>query len=127
MVAGQDTQVIQSRVIQYLHDKIDYRYKLTVTPLHGGSAFQTEENNPGIPAALEALEMVHGVPAVCQGEGGSIPIVATLKSLGLDSILIGMNQLDDGLHAPNERFAIADYKAGIKVSMAFLTKIAKSI
>jgi succinyl-diaminopimelate desuccinylase len=50
-------------------------------------------------------------------EGGSIPVVGTLKRhLGVDTLLLGWGRNDDNLHSPNEKFNLADFHRGIKAS-----------
>ncbi len=46
--------------------------------------------------------------------GGSIPIVGDFAAhLGIPTILMGFGLPDDGLHSPNEKYAIVNYYKGI--------------
>ena len=68
-------------------------------------------------AARRALEYAFGRAPVMTREGGSIPIVATLREkLGADTLLLGWGQDDDNAHSPNERFSVADFHRGIRAS-----------
>jgi acetylornithine deacetylase/succinyl-diaminopimelate desuccinylase-like protein len=59
-------------------------------------------------------------------EGGSIPVVALLQeALGLPSVLMGFGLPDDNLHAPDERFLVANFYQGIETAIAFLEYLAQ--
>lgn len=83
----------------------------------GGAAFQV---------AAAASEDVWGVPARYVRGGGSIGIIATFQRVfGVDPVLLGFGDKDDRIHAPNERFRIANYLAGIRTSARFLRRYAR--
>jgi acetylornithine deacetylase/succinyl-diaminopimelate desuccinylase-like protein len=57
--------------------------------------------------------------------GGSIPIVGDfIRSLGTPTILMGFGLPDDNLHAPNEKFHLANFHRGIESIIRFLTNLA---
>jgi acetylornithine deacetylase/succinyl-diaminopimelate desuccinylase-like protein len=59
-------------------------------------------------------------------EGGSIPVVGDFKRiLGLDTLLIGLCQLDDNAHSPNERFRLVDFRRGCQMAAQLPYEIAK--
>jgi acetylornithine deacetylase/succinyl-diaminopimelate desuccinylase-like protein len=71
--------------------------------------------------AEEALERGFSARPCYIREGGSIPIVLTLKELlGIDTILMGFGLNDDNPHAPNEKFSLEDFEKGILTSAWFL-------
>ena len=50
-------------------------------------------------------------------EGGSIPVVLTLKqTLGVETLLLGWGLNTDNLHSPDEHFTVADFQRGIASS-----------
>ena len=76
-------------------------------------------------AEIRKLRREWGVRPVFTRGGGSIPVVASFKRLlGLDTVLMGFGLEDDRLHSPNEKFAIANYYAGIKASAFMLQELA---
>ena len=81
----------------------------------GGRPVLTPVDHPAVQAGRRA--MAHGFgaePAVIRN-GGTIPPVATFDSvLGLPSLLIGVGLPDDQIHAPNERFDLGQYAAGVR-------------
>ena len=53
--------------------------------------------------------------------GGSIPIVGDFaQHLGIPTILMGFGLPDDGLHSPNEKFAVDNYYKAIVTVAHFL-------
>ena len=46
------------------------------------------------------------------------------KILGLDTIMMGFNLPDDGIHSPNERFGVSNYLQGIETAIRFYFKSA---
>ena len=82
---------------------------LTVNPDH-----------PAIRVAAQAFETMMGRPTVFTRSGGSIPIVGDFhQHLGIPTILMGFGLPDDGLHSPNEKFAIANYYLGVQTVALF--------
>jgi acetylornithine deacetylase/succinyl-diaminopimelate desuccinylase-like protein len=76
-------------------------------------------------AAVRAYESVFGTPPVFTLEGGSIPVVASLRALlGLETVLMGFGLPDDNLHAPNEHFRVDCYEKGIDTAIAFYEELA---
>jgi acetylornithine deacetylase/succinyl-diaminopimelate desuccinylase-like protein len=61
-----------------------------------------------ITLAQDAFEATTGVRPLLVRTGGSIPIVATLVSRGIPSIVTGFALSDSNVHSPNERL-VADY------------------
>jgi len=78
-------------------------------------------------AAAAAIETGFGRKPVFMREGGSIPIVNSFaESLRSDVLLLGWGQNDDNLHAPNEKFCLADFHRGIRTSTALWDELAKA-
>lgn len=81
-------------------------------------------SHPAVKAGLDALEKAFNKTPLIQGEGGSIPVVSDFKDiLGIETVLMGFNLPDDCIHAPNERFSIDHYIAGIKASTSFFMNL----
>jgi len=58
--------------------------------------------------------------------GGSIPIVSEFdKHLKIPSVMMGFGLPDDNLHAPNEKFHIANYYRGIESLVRYFEKLAQ--
>jgi acetylornithine deacetylase/succinyl-diaminopimelate desuccinylase-like protein len=78
-------------------------------------------DHPAIQVAAKAFSDIYGKPTVFVRSGGSIPIVGDFAAhLGIPTILMGFGLPDDGLHSPNEKYAIENYYKGIATIAHFL-------
>jgi len=97
---------------------------LKVKLLSMGDPIVIRTDNPYVKAATEAMKEVFGKDTVFIRSGGSIPIVAEFeKHLKLPSVMMGFGLPDDNLHAPNEKFHIANFYRGIESIIRFLQKV----
>lgn len=77
-------------------------------------------------SASKAITQQFPKPALFLREGGSIPIIADIKkTLGLDSVMIGLFLPEDNLHAPNESMNLNVLKKGIRVSKSIIKTLAE--
>ncbi len=77
-------------------------------------------------AADQAIAEVFGKPPLYLREGGSVPIIGSIKEiLGLDSVMMGLFLPEDNLHAPNESFHLGVMQKGILASERILAALAK--
>jgi acetylornithine deacetylase/succinyl-diaminopimelate desuccinylase-like protein len=89
--------------------------------IHSGDPCLIPVDNPYVRAATEALREIWGKETVFIRSGGSIPIVGDLaRHLHLPSVMMGFGLPDDNLHAPNEKFHIANFYLGIESIIRFL-------
>jgi acetylornithine deacetylase/succinyl-diaminopimelate desuccinylase-like protein len=64
-------------------------------------------------AALRALKVAFNAEPVLLREGGSIPIVNEFKkTLGAESLMVGLALPDDNAHSPNEKFDLGCFAKG---------------
>ncbi|MGQ9749774.1 dipeptidase [Desulfosoma sp.] len=122
LVPHQKPQEIAEVFTRYVKDLCPKEVRLEVKALHGAEPVLMSRDLPQVQAAARAIETGFGVAPVFIREGGSIPIVNLFKELlGLEAILLmGLGRPDDGAHAPNERFALRDFKNGIRSVAALL-------
>ena len=100
---------------------------LDVRLIHSGDAIVVSTDNPYVRAATTAMHDVFSKDTVFIRSGGSIPIVGDfIRSLGTPTILMGFGLPDDNLHAPNEKFHLANFYRGIESIIRFLTNLAPS-
>ena len=98
---------------------------VTVHNLHGGEGLVVEPNNTAMQAAAAALKETYGKEPVYIREGGSIPIAALFASiLHAPVVLMGFGLPDDNLHAPNEKYSLAQFFKGIRAVVRFLQNMA---
>ena len=60
-------------------------------------------------------------------EGGSIPIVTEFKkTLGADSLMVGLALPDDNPHSPNEKFDLECFRKGMLMSAHLWQELAQA-
>lgn len=92
--------------------------------LHAAPASLVDPENPFIKEAALALEEVFGRKTVFIRSGGSIPIVGLFhEHLGIPSVLMGFGLPDDNLHAPNEKFHVPNFYAGIEAVARYFERL----
>ncbi|HVC89971.1 MAG TPA: dipeptidase [Acidobacteriaceae bacterium] len=105
---------------QYVESLCPSGISLDVRLIHSGDAIVIGVDNPYIEAATAALHQVFGKDTVFIRSGGSIPIVGDFeRNLKIPSIMMGFGLPDDNLHAPNEKFCIANFHRGIESLIRF--------
>jgi acetylornithine deacetylase/succinyl-diaminopimelate desuccinylase-like protein len=91
--------------------------KLEFQTFHGCPAHVFDPTSPYMSAAKTAIRSAFDVEPMYIREGGSIPVVGSLKQiLRVDTLLLGWGQNTDNLHGPNEHFSLADFRRGTLAS-----------
>ncbi len=86
---------------------------LQVRMIHSGDPIVVSTDNEFVRTATEAMHEVFGKETVYVRGGGSIPIVGDFtRELGLPVVMMGFGLPDDNLHAPNEKFHLANFHRG---------------
>ncbi len=127
LVSDQDPKTVARQLKEHLAKVCPPGVTYELIEHHGAPAVLVEpKGNPGVAAAVKAIEAGFGTSPVFIREGGSIPVVGLIKeNLGVDTLLLGWGQNDDNLHGPNEKFSLADFHRGIKASAHLLAELAK--
>jgi acetylornithine deacetylase/succinyl-diaminopimelate desuccinylase-like protein len=126
LVPNQDPQRLLKSLGQFLHDQTPPGCRLEFQESHGCPGFVADMHSPFMAAANAAIRDAFGVAPVMIREGGSIPVVGTLKELlGLDTLLLGWGQNTDNLHSPNEHFSVTDFHRGTLASALLWHQIAQ--
>jgi acetylornithine deacetylase/succinyl-diaminopimelate desuccinylase-like protein len=95
--------------------------------IHSGDPVVVSTENPYMRAATSAMRAVFGKETVFIRSGGSIPIIGDfIRELGIPSILMGFGLPDDNLHAPNEKFHLANFHRGIESIVRFLASVGEA-
>ena len=95
--------------------------ELRVRLIHSGDPIVISTDNPYVKAATRALHRVFGKETLFIRSGGSIPIVGDFeRHLKIPTVMMGFGLPDDNLHAPNEKFHIANFHQGIESIILFL-------
>ena len=92
--------------------------------IHSGDPVVVSTDNPYVQAATAAMAEVFHRDTVFIRSGGSIPIVGDfIRELGIPTLLMGFGLPDDNLHAPNEKFHLPNFHAGIQSILRFFGNI----
>ena len=98
--------------------------ELDVRLIHSGDPIVIGTDNPYIQAATHALKKVWGKETVFIRSGGSIPIVGDFeRHLKIPTVMMGFGLPDDNLHAPNEKFHLANFYRGIESIIVFFEEL----
>jgi len=126
LVADQDPSVILAAAEEYLRKQTPPGVLLEVMTGHSGAAYQNDPNSPDGLAARKALAGAFGAEPLLLRDGGSIPILATLKEiLGVDSHLLGLANPDSRIHSPDENMLIENFLGGIRMNRILLEELGK--
>jgi len=88
--------------------------------IHQGEPIVVSTDNAYVRAASAAMKEVFGKETVFVRGGGSIPIVGDfVRELGIPTVMMGFGLPDDNLHAPNEKFHLANFHRGIESILRF--------
>jgi acetylornithine deacetylase/succinyl-diaminopimelate desuccinylase-like protein len=128
LVGDQDPAVILNAAEEYLRSQTPPGVLLEVITGHSGAAYQSAPNSPSGLAARKALAAAFGAEPLLLRDGGSIPILATLKEiLGVDSYLLGLANPDSRIHSPDENMLIENFLGGIRMNRILLEELGKTV
>lgn len=95
--------------------------------IHSGDPIVISTSNQLVRAAVDAMQEVWGRNTVFVRGGGSIPVVGDfVRVLGVPAVLMGFGLPDDNLHAPNEKFHLANFHRGIASIIGFMEHLGRS-
>ena len=125
LVADQDPSVILNAAEEYLRSQTPAGVLLEIITGHSGAAYQSDPNSSDGITARKALAEAFGAEPLLLRDGGSIPILATLKEiLGVDSYLLGLANPDSQIHSPDENMLVANFLGGIRMNRILLEELA---
>lgn len=117
MTANDAFQKLRQHVAKIIPQGVTVETRL----VHSGEPVLIETRNVFIQAAVKAMRQVFGRDTVFVRGGGSIPVVGDFaKHLHIPAVLMGFGLPDDNLHAPNEKFCIANFYRGTESIIHFL-------
>ena len=126
LVPNQKPDKIRIAVIKQLKKLCPPTVRMEIKAGHGGEPYIVSPTSAQAQAAMRALKSAFGREPILMREGGSIPIVNDFKKhLGADTLLLGLSLPDDNPHSPNEKFDLACYTAGMRMSACLWRELAK--
>jgi acetylornithine deacetylase/succinyl-diaminopimelate desuccinylase-like protein len=124
LVAGMKPETTFARYKAYVEAITPKGVTVEVRMIHSGEPIVVSTDNAYVRAATAAMAEVFGKETVFVRGGGSIPIVGDfVRELGIPTVLMGFGLPDDNLHAPNEKFHLANFHRGIASVIGFLEKV----
>ncbi|GAA0702101.1 dipeptidase [Kitasatospora atroaurantiaca] len=101
---GMELKGAQDALVAHLEAAVPFGAQARVTRLSGGEPFSADTSGPAYEAMGEAMQEAFGVAMVASGEGGSIPLCNTLRTLypQTEIVLIGVEEPTTQIHAVNE-------------------------
>ncbi len=127
LVPDMDAARVFDQFAAYVQSVCPAGIVLKVRLIHSADPIVIKTNNPYIQAATVAMQEVFGKNTIFVRSGGSIPIVGDFEhSLHIPSVMMGFGLPDDNMHAPNEKFKIANFHHGIEAIIRFFQEVGKS-
>jgi acetylornithine deacetylase/succinyl-diaminopimelate desuccinylase-like protein len=121
LVPGMKPDDIFAKYKKFVESICPAGIQVKVTLIHSGEPIVVSTDNAAVRAATAAMAEVFGKPTVFVRGGGSIPIVGDfVRELGIPTVMMGFGLPDDNLHAPNEKFHLANFHRGIESIVRFL-------
>lgn len=117
LVAHQDPKKIGELVSTHIEQIKPQGVTVTTTVIHTGNGVLVDTNSPWVQKVASSLAQVFEKEPVFDRTGGSIPLVALMKSaLGLDAVMFGYTLPEDNFHAPNEKLDVQQFRKGIEAN-----------
>jgi acetylornithine deacetylase/succinyl-diaminopimelate desuccinylase-like protein len=126
IVPDMNSQEVFAQYKSYVESLQPTGIELGVRLIHSGEPIVIQTDNPYIQAATHAMHQVFGKETVFIRSGGSIPIVGDFaRHLKIPAVMMGFGLPDDNLHAPNEKFHIANFYRGIESIILFFEELGR--
>jgi acetylornithine deacetylase/succinyl-diaminopimelate desuccinylase-like protein len=124
LVPNQDPHKIQRTFEQTLRARCPSYVKIEFHQYGAAEPVLVPREGRAMQLAAEAVQIGFGTPPVLTREGGTIPVVAMIKSvLGIDTILVGFGLPDDRIHSPNEKFDLEALHQGTRTAAALYERM----
>lgn len=125
LAAGQDPRKVQKLFRAFVTARVPKDARVEFVNLKWTTPAGVPWDSSDLRTARDALTAEWGRTALRIGVGGSIPIVADIKSrLGLDPLMIGFGLKDDRVHAPNEKYDLSSFHKGTRSWVRILGALA---
>jgi acetylornithine deacetylase/succinyl-diaminopimelate desuccinylase-like protein len=127
LVAGQDPARVKAAVRAHLERVAPPGVRVEIEAAGDVRAVSTSREHPAVAAAARAMERGFGKAPVFIGTGGTIgPVSSFDRILHLPQVLIGVGLPSDQIHAPNERFSLAQFFGGIETMTYLYDELAEA-
>ena len=122
---GVEPAEAMAALVAHLRDAAPWGVDVAVTPGDRGRGALIPTGGPAYAAARWALETSFGRPVGEAGEGGSIPLVASIMQAAPQAEVLLMGAEDPGalIHAPNESVDLAELESMVFAEALFLARL----
>jgi acetylornithine deacetylase/succinyl-diaminopimelate desuccinylase-like protein len=128
LVPDQDPAAVRQAVQAHIERHVPRGVRVVIHADGDVRAVETSRDHPAVAAAARAMERGFGRPPVFIGTGGTIgPVSSFDRILHLPQVLIGVGLPDDAIHAPNEKFDLAQFFGGIETMTHLYTELAQAL
>lgn len=122
LVPGMESAKTFAQLQNFVMSIVPKGVTVEVRLIHSGEPVVVDTDNRFVRAATEAMRQVFHRDTVFVRGGGSIPVVGDFtRQLHVPTVLMGFGLPDDNLHAPNEKFSIANFHYGTESIIRFLS------
>ena len=126
LVPRQDPDKVIAAFREFVKKNTPRGIQTEVRVLSQAPGLMVNPDHPAIQTAARAFSDIFQKPTVFIRSGGSIPIVGDFAThIGIPTILMGFGLPDDGLHSPNEKYALENYYKGIMTIAHFFEEYGK--
>ncbi len=127
LVPDQHPERIQAALEGHIRARLPADTQVEFKNQHCSPAYYLDLDHPLVEPTLEAMRKGFGIEPVFTREGGSIPIVVDFAAAtGAPVLLIGLGQITDNWHGPNECFSMRDFHRGTRTAAALLCELARA-
>lgn len=126
---GADTEKMTDLLAAHLESHAPWGARVTIERTGQGQPFRAETSSPAYRAMSSALSAAYdGREMQIAGQGGSIPLCATLASLypEAETLLLGLSEPAAQIHAPNESVSPEELERLSVAEALFLRQYARS-
>jgi acetylornithine deacetylase/succinyl-diaminopimelate desuccinylase-like protein len=124
LVPNQDPHRIQQTFEQSMRSRCPSYVKIEFTSYGAAEPVLVPRESRAMQLAAEAVQAGFGRRPTLTREGGTIPVVALIKSvLEIDTILVGFGLPDDRIHSPNEKLDLDCLHNGTRTAAALYERL----
>ncbi|MFW0774277.1 M20/M25/M40 family metallo-hydrolase [Paenarthrobacter nitroguajacolicus] len=125
LAPGTNTVEAMEAVRRHIEDHAAFGADVRLIPEGRTEGFAGDASSAAARTMLDAMTESWGVPAVCMGVGGSIPVVDTLSKLCPQAAILitGAEDPDSRAHGTNESIHLGDFQNAILAEALLLARL----
>jgi acetylornithine deacetylase/succinyl-diaminopimelate desuccinylase-like protein len=113
---GQDVSMIGNRLVEAIKAALPAHCAIEIEPRSlTPAAGPFDPSSPLFKSAYEVFTTAFGCAPALVRSGGSLPILAALRDIGVETLLSGLDVPSGNVHAPDERLLLDHLEIGVRV------------